>query len=78
MSNKSVISIQPSEKELWDKANAQGYVWIKSDTGFITKDELDTYSRLETVWYKVWLHQEDYGSKWALTKEKLENGDKLN
>lgn len=72
MSNKSVISIQPSEKELWDKANAQGYVWIKSDTGFITKDELDTYSRLETVWYKVWLHQEDYGKTWALTKEELE------
>lgn len=62
------MSIAPGQEELWDKAEKQGYVWIKTENGFVTKDELNSYNRLYTVWYQVWLHQRDYGKTWAFTE----------
>lgn len=71
MSHKRIISINPSQEELWDRAEKQGYVWIRTEHGFITTDELDPYGRIETSLYKVLLSQKDYGRTWAFTKEEL-------
>lgn len=49
MSHKRILSIAPGQEELWDKAEKQGYVWIKTENGFVTKDELNSYNRLYTV-----------------------------
>ena len=70
------MSIAPGQEELWDKAEKQGYVWIKTENGFVTKDELNSYNRLYTVWYQVWLHQRDYGKTWAFTEGELTNESK--
>ena len=74
MSHKRIVSINPGQEELWDRAEKQGYVWIKTENGFITTDELDSYSRIKTGIYEVWLSQEDYGKTWAFTKEELKEG----
>lgn len=50
-----------------------GYVWIKTESGFITKDELAKWCQIRTEWYAVYLRQKDYGKTWAFTKEELEN-----
>lgn len=71
MSNKRILSMTPGQEELWEMAGKQGYVWIKTKNGFVTKDELDSYSRIKTEIYEVWLSQKDYGKTWALTKEEL-------
>ena len=71
MSNKRILSMEPGEEELWDMAEKQGYVWIKTESGFITTDELSDYIRIETGIYNIWLSQKDYGKTWALTKEEL-------
>lgn len=71
MSNKRILSISPGQEELWGMAGKQGYVWIKTENGFVTKDELDSYSRIKTEIYEVWLSQKDYGKTWALRKEEL-------
>lgn len=76
MSHKRILSIAPGQEEPWDKAEKQGYVWIKTENGFVTKDELNSYNRLYTVWYQVWLHQRDYGKTWAFTEEELTNESK--
>lgn len=72
MSHKRILSINPGQEDLWDMAEKQGYVWIKTETGFITTDDLDSYSRIETSMYNVLLSQKTYGIKWAFTKEELE------
>lgn len=72
MSKKRIISIQDSDEELWDKAQKQGYIWIKTESGFITKDELSGSQSLTSVWYGVFPSQKTYGKTWALTKEELE------
>ena len=72
MSHKRILSIAPGQEELWNKAQKQGYVWIKTENDFVTKDDLNTYNELSTVWYNVWLSQKDYGKTWAFTKEELE------
>ena len=71
MSNKRILSISLGQEELWDMAEKQGYVWIKTKNGFVTKDELDSYSRIKTEIYEVWLSQKDYGRTWALTEGEL-------
>lgn len=71
MSHKRIISINPSQEELWDRAEAQGYVWIKTENGFVTTDELASYCRIETSLYKVLLSQKKYGRTWAFTEEEL-------
>lgn len=71
MSNKRILSISLGQEELWDMAGKQGYVWIKTKNGFVTKDELDSYSRIKTEIYEVWLSQKDYGKTWALTEGEL-------
>lgn len=73
MSHKRIISISSSEEDLWDMAEKQGYVWIKTKNGFITTDELCDYLRIKTRLYEVWLSQEDYGKTWAFTKEEIKN-----
>ena len=43
MSHKRIISINPSQEELWDRAEAQGYVVIKTENGrtwAFTEEEL--------------------------------------
>jgi len=72
MSKKSIISIQDSDSELWDKAKKQGYIWVKTESGFITKDEMSNYAKLTSAWYGVFPSQKTYGKTWALTKEELE------
>ena len=47
------------------------YVWIKTENGFVTTDELCDYIRIKTSIYGIWLSQRDYGKTWALTKEEL-------
>lgn len=72
MSKKRILSLAPGQEELWAMAGKQGYVWIRTKNGFITTDELDSYSRIKTEIYQVWLSQKDYGKTWAFTKEELE------
>lgn len=72
MSHKRILSMAPGQEDLWDMAERQGYVWIKTESGFITTDELDSYSRIKTEIYNVWLSQENYGKTWAFTKEELD------
>ena len=67
------LSIQPSQEDLWNKAIEMGYVWIKTESDFITKDELAKWCQIRTEWYAVYLRQKDYGKTWAFTKEELEN-----
>ena len=74
MSHKRILSIALGQEELWDKAEKQGYVWIKTEGGFITKDNLNPYMRISTFLFNINLSQEDYGKTWAFTKEELENG----
>lgn len=66
------LSIQPSQQDLWNKAVEMGHVWIKTENGFITKDDLQPWCQIKTFIYNVWLKQEDYGKNWAFTKEELE------
>nr|DAR38045.1 MAG TPA: hypothetical protein [Caudoviricetes sp.] len=49
MSHKRILSMTPGQEELWDKADKQGYVWIKTENGFVTKDNLNSYNRLYTI-----------------------------
>lgn len=65
------LSMQPSQQELWDKANEMGYVWVKLENGFITKDEMCPWVDIRTFLYKVVLKQETYGKTWAFTREEL-------
>ena len=71
MSHKRILSMAPGQEELWDKAEQQGYVWIKTEDGFITKDDLNSYARISTFLFNINLSQEDYGKTWAFTKEEL-------
>ena len=71
MSNKRILSMAPGQEDLWEMAGKQGYVWIKTKNGFVTKDELDSYSRIKTEIYEVWLSQKDYGRTWAFTEGEL-------
>ncbi len=73
MSHKRILSMAPGQEELWDKAEQQGYVWIKTEDGFITKDDLNPYIRISTFLFNINLSQEDYGKTWAFTKEELKN-----
>ena len=71
MSYKRIVSISPGQEDLWDMAEKQGYVWIRTESGFITTDELSDCARIKTRLYEVWLSQKDYGKTWAFTKEEL-------
>ena len=71
MSHKRILSIAPGKEELWAKARNQGYVWIKTRSGFVTKDYLKLNYELSTVWYNIWISQKDYGKIWAFTKGEL-------
>lgn len=73
MSHKRILSMAPGQEELWDKAEQQGYVWIKTEDGFITKDEIKPYMRISTFLFGICLNQENYGKTWAFTKEELKN-----
>jgi len=67
----TILSIQPSQKAISQIAKEQGYVWIKTQNGFITKDTVNDWGT-ETTWYKVMLNQKTYGITWAFTKGELE------
>lgn len=73
MSHKRILSMSPGQEELWDKAEQQGYVWIKTKDGFVTKDEIKNYMPISTFLFDVCLSQKDYGITWAFTKEELFN-----
>lgn len=68
-----ILSIAPTWWETLQKVQKQGYVWIKTESGFITKDDIPNSFKLDTTWYRVSVTQKDYGKTWALTKEELEN-----
>ena len=68
---KNIISLQLSQKDLWIKADKQGYVFVKSESGYISKEELDSWG-IRTLWSNVFLNQKTYGIKWAFTREELE------
>mgnify|MGYP003288625183 CR=1 FL=1 len=67
------LSIAPTDEEVWDKAEKQGYVFIKTKDGFIDTDFVSPYRGILTNWYHVVLRREDYGKTWAFTREELEN-----
>lgn len=67
-----ILSIAPTWTETMQKIEKQGYVWIKTENGFITKDDIPNYFSLRTVWYRISLTQKDYGKTFALTKEELQ------
>lgn len=72
---KTVLSMSPSQEDLWEEARELGYVWIKTESGFVTKDRLDAVGRwtgVRTSTYGVFLYQGSYGEKWAFSKEELE------
>ena len=62
-------SMAPTWWETYQKIEKQGYVWIKTESGFITKDDIPNNFTLRTVWYNISLTQKDYGKTFALTKE---------
>ena len=66
-----ILSIAPSWSETYEKILNQGYVWIRTENGFITKDDVPNYYSLRTMWYRISLVQKDYGKTFALTKEEL-------
>ena len=66
-----ILSMAPSWSETMQKIEKQGYVWIKTESGFITRDDIPSYFSLHTVWYNISLTQKDYGKTFALTKEEL-------
>ena len=68
-----ILSISPSWWETYQKIKNQGYVWIKTNSGFITKDDIPNNFSLRTLWYHINITQKDYGKTFALTKEELEN-----
>ncbi len=67
-----IFGLQPSQRDLWERAEKQGYVWVKSEHGYITKDTLSPWRRCETTYWHIFLHQKTYGINWAFTKEELE------
>ena len=67
-----ILSMTPTWSETMQKIEKQGYVWIKTESGFITKDDIPNNFSLRTVWYRVSLTQKDYGKTFALTKEELQ------
>lgn len=66
-----IFGLQPSQEDLWDKASGQGYVYIKSESGYITRDEVRE-REIKSFWYGIILSQRNYGKTWALTKEELQ------
>lgn len=66
-----ILSMAPTWWETYQKIEKQGYVWIKTESGFITKDDIPNNFTLRTVWYNISLIQKDYGKTFALTKEEL-------
>ena len=67
-----ILSTAPTWQETYQKIKEQGYVWIRTENGFITKDDAPNYYSLRTMWYRISLVQKDYGKTFALTKEELE------
>ena len=67
-----ILSIAPTWWETLQKIYNQGYVWIKTESGFITKDDISSQLKLHTLWHHIDLTQKDYGKTFALTKEELE------
>ena len=66
-----ILSMAPSWSETMQKIEKQGYVWIKTEDGFITKDDVPKYISTRTLWFGISLTQKDYGKTFALTKEEL-------
>ena len=67
-----IILTMRAWRQLYKRIKKQGYVWIKTESGFITKDDLPKYISMRTFWYNIALTQKDYGKTFALTKEELE------
>ena len=67
-----ILSTAPTWLEIYQKILNQGYAWIKTENGFITKDDVPNYYGLRTMWYRISLIQKDYGKTFALMKEELE------
>ena len=67
-----ILSMTPTWEETYQKIKEQGYVWIKTENGFITKDDVPNTFGLHTIWYRILLVQKDYGKTFALTREELE------
>lgn len=72
---KPILSIGKSQEDLWEEARALGSVWIKTESGFVTKDRLDAAGRwagVRTSIYGVFLYEGSYGERWAFSREELE------
>lgn len=67
------LSIQRSQQDLWDEAERNGKVYVKTENGHIVEDSLTPYISIRTFIYNISLTQETYGKNWALTREELEN-----
>ena len=66
-----ILSMAPTWCETYQKIEKQGYVWIKTENGFITKDDVPKYFSTRTLLFGITLSQKDYGKTLALTKEEL-------
>ena len=66
-----ILSMTPTWLETDQKILNQGYAWIKTENGFITKDDVPNHDSLHTMWYRISLIQKDYGKTLALMKEEL-------
>lgn len=66
-----ILSMTPTWLETYEKIRKQGYVWIKTESGFITKDDIPNNFSLRTLWFGISLTQKDYGKTFSLTKEEL-------
>lgn len=45
------------------------------DFGFVTKDEISPYNRIQTSLYNIWLSQRNYGKTRIFTKEELKRNE---
>ena len=44
-----ILSTAPTWQETYKKIKEQGYVWIKTESGFITKDDVPNYYSFRTM-----------------------------
>ena len=51
-----ILSIAPSWSETYESILNQGYVWIKTENGFITKDDVPSTFGIHTIWYRILKH----------------------
>lgn len=73
--NQKTNNAEIDQTELFEKAKAHGYVFVRTESGSVAKDDVDE-SGTKTVWYHVFLNQNTYGELWAFTEAELPKPEK--